>query len=224
MNNQNLPVTSEIENLQTPYCLGPECDPREYLPLGQWPGLPVRGLKAVVPAPLKKLVTKLLADKAEATAARDTNNVAAARRQMLVCARDGSDYGAIEAERISREIQQMDLEAFGSAVTKIREIDNVARAAVLEFLPTAAAALLETFVEEAKLAEGRLLRYGRPLSSTASEMGYIVTRWELWRDEIVAGLFADFWFCRNLWPVEFAQPRLENREPLNWLTEIVAEG
>lgn len=164
MNNVSLPVTSEIENLQTPYCLGPDCDPREYLPLGQWPGLPVRGLKAVVPAPLKKLVTKLLADKAEAVGSRDKNNVGEARRQMLVCARDCSDYGAIEAERIAREIQLMDLEAYGRAVNRLREIDNEARAAVLEFLPTAAAAKLETFVEEAKLAEARLLRYGRPLS------------------------------------------------------------
>jgi hypothetical protein len=223
MNNINYPTTSEIENLATPYCLGPDIDPRHYLAgLGQWPSLPTQGLKSAVPAATKKLIGKLLADRGEQTVIRQKNDVAEARRQMLVAARDGSDHGAFEAERISREIAKMDLDAYGSALTRLREVEQEAQAAAAALIPLAADAKLEAFIAEAKEVEARLIRHNRPLSSTANEEGYTITRWQLWKDEILSGIFGEYWFLTHYWMNEFQTPRYENRDCLGWLAEVIS--
>jgi hypothetical protein len=222
MNNLAFPTNPSIEGLKTPVELGPDIDPRLYMETGQWPGLPTLGLVAVIPAAVKKQIGKLLADRGEALAIRGANDVAFARQQMLAAARDGSDFGAFESERISREIGKMDLEAFGGAVERLRDIEVESRKIVADLLPKFAELKLAEFTAEAQAFEERLARHGRALSETKSEDGYIVTRWALWSDSICADCFVSYWYLCHYWPVELVTPRYENRDALAFLAEVLA--
>lgn len=222
MNNPHLtlPQESEIEGVQTPFCLAPQIDPRKYLPsLGQWPCLPSFGLKAVMTPALKKQVGRLLGDLGEATATRDANDAAGAHTAMQK-AIEAKEFS--EAERIRRTVGEMALPAHDLAVGRIREIADEAKVLTLAFLPVAAEEKLRVFTAEVIDAEARLVRHGRPVVASAKmEEGYFISRFHLWNDDIVASAFSEYWFLAHLWPAEFQTPKYENRDGLSWLAEIL---
>jgi hypothetical protein len=227
MSNPNPTITDTLEGVQTPYCLTGETDPRTYLSgLGQWPSLPFKGLGKVMPAALRKKVAGFMAERAELLDIQAKNDVGFARRKMLQAARDGSDDGAFQSEVIAREIRDMDLEAYGRATTRLREIAQETQQIAADFATSAAEGILPSFIEEAKAAELRLNRFNRALSEDRIIDGFPCTKHALHLDEILNGIFADYWFLAHYWGGEngqFMKPSYDSRVGLDWLNSCLGD-
>jgi hypothetical protein len=212
--------TEATYELQTPFYLDAERDPRHYLRgLQAWPGLPVESCKRHLKPADRKTISDLFASLEAANQTKNENDVVGKRREAHQLFNGGTEGDILRGETLIRGIAELDIDAYAAARDKAATLVQEGAKLASRLASEMADALLPEFMEDAREVESRLVRGGVPLCNKVYHNGDFVEDWELWGDFLIASGFAGVWFLKFYWPTEFISPKY-GADPLAWLAEI----
>jgi hypothetical protein len=216
-------IESSLPDLQTPYSLSPEDDPRSYLRgLSHWPGMPTTVCRRHLKDSDRKKIAELFAELEKQAKIELDNDSQRARETARVLFQSHDEADLIRAEELTRASMKMSVSACIAAKKKQTELRDQGKQFAAGLALKMADLLMPEFVADAVAVEGRLLRGGLALNEQHYNQGSEpITRWLLWDDVLLSGSFAACWFLRYHWPAEFLAEKYSPGAWADWLLEIV---